>query len=196
VIAVVSGLLRERDGDSVLIETAGGVGYAVTVPLGVLERLPGTGSKVSLYTELVVREDGWALYGFDQVAERAIFQRLLTASGVGPRLALALLSTLGPERTVRSIQDRDIASLSTVSGIGKKKAERLVVELVDRFEGALQDLPRAGPRPGEEAVQALVHLGYATAQAEEAVRGVLVEGITDTARVIRSALQRLAARKG
>lgn len=194
-IALVTGTLRERDGDSVLVETAGGVGYAVTVPLGVLERLPGPGSKVSLYTELVVREDGWALYGFDRVSERSIFQRLLSASGFGPRLALALLSTLGPERAVRSIQSRDIAVLSTVSGIGKKKAEKLVVELADRFGDALRDVPHAGPRPGEEAVQALVRLGYAPAQAEDAVRGALVEGVTDTARVIREALQRLAPRR-
>lgn len=194
-IAWVSGTLRERQGDIVLVETAGGVGYAVTVPLGVLERLPSNGERVSLHTELVVREDGWALYGFDRAGERAIFQRLLTASGFGPRLALALLSTLGPDRTVGSIQQRDIAALSTVSGIGKKKAEKLVVELGDRFKDVPSDLARTGPRPGEEAVQALARLGYSVAQAEEAVREVLTGGVTDTARVIRDALQRLATRK-
>jgi Holliday junction DNA helicase RuvA len=194
-IALVTGILRERDGDAVLIETAGGVGYSVTVPLGVLERLPLNGERVSLYTELVVREDGWALYGFDKLAERAIFERLLSASGFGPKLALALLSTLGPERTVRSIQGRDIAALATVSGIGRKKAEKLVVELGDRFKEAPRDLPAAEPRPGEAAVQALTRLGYAAAQAEEAVRGALTGGASDTARLIRDALQRLATRK-
>ena len=122
-IALVSGILRARDGDTVLIETSGGVGYSITLPLGVVERLPALGSKVQLHTELVVKEDGWALFGFDRPAERVIFQRLLTASGFGPRLALALLSTLGADRTVRSIRQKDIAALSTVSGIGKKKAE-------------------------------------------------------------------------
>jgi Holliday junction DNA helicase RuvA len=194
-IALVSGILRERDGDAVLIETPGGVGYTVTVPIGVLERLPMNGERVSLYTELVVREDGWALYGFDRLAERAIFERLLSASGFGPKLALALLSTLGPERTVRSIQGRDIAALATVSGIGRKKAEKLVVELGDRFKEAPRDLPAAEPRTGEEAVQALTRLGYAAAQAEEAVRGALTGGATDTPRLIRDALQRLATRK-
>jgi Holliday junction DNA helicase RuvA len=194
-IALVTGLLRERDGDAVLIETTGGVGYSVTVPVGVLERLPKNGEPVSLYTELVVREDGWALYGFDRSAERAIFQRLLSASGFGPKLALALLSTLGPERAVRSIQTRDIAALATVSGIGRKKAERLVVELGDRFTEAPRDLPSAEPRPGEEAIQALTRLGYAAAQAEEAVRSALTGGTTDTAGLIRHALQRLASRK-
>ena len=193
-IALVSGTLRERQGDSVLIETAGGVGYAVTLPLGVLERLPATGSRVSLYTELVIREDSWSLYGFDETAERAIFRQLLGASGFGPRLALALLSTLGPARAVRSIVQRDIATLATVPGIGRKKAEKLIVELTDRFGDIPADLPHAVPRPGEEAVQALVRLGYPAPAAEDAVRATLVTGVTDTARLIREALQRLATR--
>ena len=100
-IATVAGVLAGRDGDSIVIETDGGVGYAITVPLPVFERLPAAGVRVRLYTELVVREDAWSLYGFDRAVERAIFQRLLGASGFGPRLALALLSALGPERTVR-----------------------------------------------------------------------------------------------
>jgi holliday junction DNA helicase RuvA len=192
-IALVSGTLSERDGDTILIETAGGVGYAVTVPLGVLERLPPTGSRVSLHTELVVREDGWSLFGFDHASERAIFQRLLSASGFGPRLALALLSTLGPARTVRSIQQRDIAALSTVSGIGRKKAEKLVVELGDRFKDVPVEVS-AAPRPGEEALQALVRLGYPAAVAEDAVRAIMSGGTADTAQVIRLALQRLAGK--
>jgi Holliday junction DNA helicase RuvA len=191
-IALITGTLRERDGDAVLIETAGGVGYEVTVPLGVLERLPAAGSRVSLYTELVIREDSWSLYGFDRSAERAIFQRLLSATGFGPKLAMALLSTLGPERAVRSIQTRDIAALATVSGIGRKKAEKLVVELADRFKEVPLDLRAAGPRPGEDAVQALVRLGYPAAAAEDAVRFVIADGSTETAKVIREALQRLA----
>jgi holliday junction DNA helicase RuvA len=192
-IAVVSGTLGERTGDTIVIETAGGVGYAVTVPLGVMERLPAAGARVSLYTELVVREDGWLLFGFDHASERAIFQRLLSASGFGPKLALALLSTLGPARTVRSIQQRDIASLSTVSGIGRKKAEKLVVELGDRFKDVPAEVSSA-PRPGEDALQALVGLGYPAAVAEDAVRAIMAEGTTDTARVIRQALQRLAGK--
>jgi holliday junction DNA helicase RuvA len=193
-IAFVTGTLRERAGDSVLIETAGGVGYAVTVPLGVLERLPATGSRVSLHTELVIREDSWSLYGFDATSERAIFRQLLGASGFGPKLALALLSTLGPARAVRSITQRDIATLATVPGIGRKKAEKLIVELTDRFGDLPVDLPGAVPRPGEEAVQALVRLGYQAPAAEDAVRATLATGVTDTARLIRDALQRLATR--
>ena len=99
-IATVTGLLAAREGETVVIQTDGGVGYAVTVPLGVFERLPEPGARVSLYTELVVREDGWSLFGFDRAADRTVFQRLLGASGFGPRLALALLSALGPDRNV------------------------------------------------------------------------------------------------
>ena len=143
----------------------------------------------------VVIQDNAALVGFDKAGERTIFQRLLTASGFGPKLALALLSTLGPERTVRSIQSRDIAALSTVSGIGRKKAEKLVIELGDRFKDTPHDLPLAGARPGDEAVQALVRLGYVAAQAEEAVRGAIAGGLTDTAKVIRDALTRLATKR-
>lgn len=193
-IALVSGRLREHEGDAVLIETTGGVGYSITVPLGVLERLPATGSPCTLYTELVVREDHWALYGFDRANERAIFQRLLTASGFGPKLALALLSTLGPERTVRSIQQRDIAALSSVSGIGRKKAEKLVVELGDRFKDAPVDLDALPARPGDEAIKALVNLGYPQASAEATVRELLGSGVEETAHLIRQGLQRLAAR--
>jgi len=192
-IGMVSGTLGERDGDTILIETAGGVGYAVTVPIGVLERLPAAGGRVSLYTELVIREDAWSLFGFDHAGERAIFQRLLSASGFGPKLALALLSTLGPARTVRSIQQRDIAALSTVSGIGRKKAEKLVVELGDRFKDVPVEVSSA-PRPGEEALQALVGLGYPAAIAEDAVRAIMTTGVSETAQVIRLALQRLAGK--
>ena len=120
-IAVVAGVLAARMGEAILIQTDGGVGYEVTLPLGVVERLPAVGSRCSLHTELVVREDGWTLYGFDRAGDRIIFQRLLTASGFGPRLALAVLSSLGPDRAVRSIQGKDIAALSTVPGIGRKR---------------------------------------------------------------------------
>ena len=184
-IALISGTLRELHGDTALIETAGGIGYSVTVPLGVLERLPAPGATLRLYTELVVREDSWALYGFDRAAERTVFQRLLSASGVGPKLALAVISTLGPERAARSIKERDIAALATVPGIGRKKAEKLVVELGDRFDTIPAELPAT----------ALLRLGYAAPQAEDAVRRAVQEGNTETAKVIRHALQTLSARR-
>src|SRR6185503_16761082 len=153
-IASVTGVLVDRAGDTIVVQTDGGVGYALTVPAGVAERLPAEGARVSLHTELVVKEDGWALYGFDRPLERHVFQRLLGASGFGPKLALALLSALGPERTVRSVLARDLAALSSVGGVGKKKAERLVLELQDRFDDVPIESRPAGPAGGDDAVRA------------------------------------------
>jgi Holliday junction DNA helicase RuvA len=200
VIASVSGILAEREAEAVVIQTEGGLGYEIAVPLGVFERLPVRGSRCTLHTELVVREDGWTLYGFDTPGERTVFQRLLGASGLGPRLALGILSALGPLRTVRAITTKDIAMLSTVSGIGKKRAEKLAVELSDRFA----DLPQlsspaeaARAAPGDAAVLALGKLGYAPAAADEAVRAALADGIADeTPALVRRALQHLTTSRG
>jgi Holliday junction DNA helicase RuvA len=195
VIASLTGTLAALDGEQALLQTDGGVGYVVHVPLGVAARLPAAGGRVSLHTELVVREDGWMLFGFDQPEERAVFRRLLEAAGFGPKLALAMLSTLGPERTVRSIRDRDLAALSTVSGVGRKKAERLVLELRDRFaEVTLAPTPTGG---AEEAVRALVALGFSAPEADDAVRRALADGhVADSAALVRRALQSLAPKGG
>ncbi len=184
-IASLRGTLVVRDPMGIVIETAGGTGYLVDVPLGVFERLPALGQPVQLHTELVVREDAWSLFGFDSLTERAVFRRLMAASGVGPRLAIAILSTLGPERTVRAVLDKDLAALASVSGIGKKKAERIVLELGDR----LDDLPAAAPvaMPSADAVRALVALGYSAAAAETAIRTALDGGAPqDTAALVRA----------
>ena len=192
-IASVSGILVHRDPSGIIIDTTGGTGYLIEVPLGVFERLPATGERVQLNTELVVREEAWALFGFDTVAERLVFRRLMGASGVGPRLALAILSALGPDRTVRAVRDRDLAVLASVSGIGRKKAERIALELGDR----LDDLPAgtgadASRAPSADAVRALVKLGYTPAAAETAIRTVLDAGKSqDTATLVRQALSEL-----
>jgi Holliday junction DNA helicase RuvA len=196
-IATLTGVVAERDGESLVVQTDGGVGYAVSVSMGVAQRLPARGSRVSLFTELVVKEEGWALYGFDTPAERMVFRHLLTASGFGPKLALALLSALGAERTVRSIQSRDLTALSSVSGIGRKKAERLVLELQDRFSDVVVE-PKASRFEGlEEAVRALMGLGYGVAAADDAVRAALASGVpAETPQLIRRALQQLATTRG
>jgi holliday junction DNA helicase RuvA len=196
-IATLTGVVAERDGESLVVQTDGGVGYAVSVPIGVAQRLPARGARVSLFTELVVKEDGWALYGFDDATERQVFRHLLTASGFGPKLALALLSALGPERTVRSIQSRDLAALSSVSGIGRKKAERLVLELQERFSDLVIAPKGVRLEGSEEAVRALMGLGYGVAAADDAVRAALAEGSpTETPQLIRRALQQLVTSRG
>jgi Holliday junction DNA helicase RuvA len=173
------------------------VGYEITVPLGVMEKLPGIGERVTLATEMVVREDAQFLFGFLTETEKRFFQRLLAVSGVGPRTALALISTLGVERGSRAIKARDIAALASVSGIGKKTAERLALELADKMgeltEGAAA--PVAGP--AEAAVRALERLGYSASEADKAVRQVLAGNggdSGDSAGLVRRALEVLAAR--
>ena len=196
-IATLTGVVAERDGESLVIQTDGGVGYAVSVSIGVAQRLPPRGARVSLFTELVVKEDGWSLYGFDTSLERLVFRQLLSASGFGPKLAIALLSALGPERTVRSIQSRDLSALSSVSGIGRKKAERLVLELHDRFTDVALDVRVPRLEGSEDAVRALVGLGYGMAAADDAVRTALAEGAPpETPQLIRRALQQLAPSRG
>ena len=196
-IAGVSGTLLSKTGDRVVVATAGGVTYSIGVPLGVLERMPSEGSEVSLKTVPVVREDGWALYGFVEDHERDVFQRLLGASGVGPRLALALLSTLGGARVARSIKEKDLGALCTVPGIGRKTAERIVLELRDRLgDISVPGAPEATAGPPDQAVQAIINLGYSANDAERAVReAVSRQGAGEPVDLIRGALQLLTKSK-
>jgi len=204
VIARVSGRLAAKDADRVMIDTTGGVGYEVIVPLGVMERLPAVGAAVSLATELVVREDGWALYGFEDDSGRRFFQRLIGVTGIGPKIAIALLSALGVERGVRAVRERNIALLASVPGIGKKTAERLALELADKlgeFEGTIDAsiVPSGGA--AEAALHVLERLGYATVEADRALRQALaadggsggggVKTGSDTEALVRRALQLL-----
>lgn len=192
-IAAVKGTLVAKRGDRILVATAGGVSYEIAVPLGVLERLPQDGGEVTLRTVPVVREDGWALYGFDTEREQEIFQRLLLATGVGPRLALALVSTLGGDRVVRAVHDADLGALCAVPGVGKKTAERMVLELKDRLKelAAADGKAPSAPAPAEQALQALVNLGYNAQEAERAVRETVAVGGAETVDLIKGALQLL-----
>ncbi len=199
-IARVSGRLAAKQADRVMIETPGGVGYEIVVPLGVMERLPAVGEAVSLATELVVREDGWSLYGFHDETGRRFFQRLIGVSGVGPKIAIALMSALGVsalgvERGARAVKERNIALLASVSGIGKKTAERLALELADKL-GEFEEVAAAGASPGggaaEAALHALERLGYATVEADRALRQALAaNGGGDAETLVRKALQLL-----
>jgi len=199
VIASVAGRLAAKSVDRVVIETAGGVAYEVVVPLGVMERLPAAGETVTLVTELVVREDGWSLFGFLEGAERRFFQRLLGVSGVGPKLAITVLSALGAARAARAIKGRDIATLSSVSGIGRKTAERLALELADKVGDFVGETEAAAPvgGPAAGALRALEKLGYSTAEADKALRRALGadggKGL-DTEALVRRALQLLTER--
>ena len=200
-IARVTGKLVAKELDRVEIFTSGGVAYELAIPLGVYETLPRVGEQVELHSHLVVREDGWLLFGFATTNEKRVFQRLLTANGVGPSLALGLLSTLSAERLVRAIRERDITTLQGVPRVGKKKAERLVLDLSDKLDDvAGSPVSGGGARPegasAEDAIRALVSLGYATVDAEKAVRAVIDGGAAKLSapELIRSALAKIGGR--
>src|SRR5512134_3027444 len=192
-ISQVSGRLATRDVERVEITTGGGVTYEVAIPLGTFESLPPRGDQVTLFTHLVVRDDEWSLYGFGSSRERAVFRRLLAATGVGPSLALGMLSRFSADRLVRAIREKDVDTLQSVPGVGRKKAQQLVLDLADKVD----DLSEEGPTttvpsaPGaDNAVRALVSLGVAPVEAEKAVREAMAAGggAGDLAGLIRDAL--------
>jgi Holliday junction DNA helicase RuvA len=194
-IARLKGSLAAKGIDRIEIMTAGGVAYELLIPLSVLESLPRVGDDVTLHTALIVKEDAWTLYGFAGAEDRALFYTLLGASGVGGALALGLISALGAGRVVRAIRDRDFATLQGVPRVGKKVAERLCVELGDKmkdFAAAEPSGMTGGSQDGvaADSVRALVALGYATSDAEKAVRSAIEHAKSKgaTADVIRAAL--------
>ena len=176
-IARLEGTLREKSPTRVVIDV-GGVGYDVLIPVTTYYELPETGKTVALRIHTHVREDALQLFGFRSLRERAIFEMLIRTNGVGPKLAQSILSGIEPERLVDAIRAGQIAVLTSVPGLGAKKAERLIVELRDRVdrldaeEGAPVGVPASTPvadERGEEAISALLNLGYARGQAEAAV---------------------------
>ena len=176
-ISQVTGRLVTREIDHVEIMTEGGVGYELSIPLSAYESLPKAGDSATLHTHLVVREDGWQLYGFTTPFERRVFRRVLDAKGVGPALALGMLSALSAERLVRAIREKDIATLQSVPRVGRKKAEQLVLDLADKLDELGGERPAGVVRPegagADDAIRALVSLGYTLVEAEKAVRAVL-----------------------
>lgn len=179
-ISRLKGILVTRDPDGVEIETSGGVVYEVEVPVTVLQRLPVPGSAVELRTVQVVTDSSVTLYGFIEEVERTLFQRLLTASGVGGKLALAMMSAYRADRLARALVEKDLAALQQVRGVGRKMAEKLVVELADKVADLAVSAPGLGGAPGgagaQEAVKALVALGYSFADADHAVRQAMEDG--------------------
>jgi Holliday junction DNA helicase RuvA len=199
VIAHVRGKLVAKDLDRVEIMTTGGTGYELAVPLSVYETLPKVGEDTALHTHLVVREDGWQLFGFASVVEKRLFQRLLTASGIGPALALGMLSTLSADRLVRAIREKDVATLQGVPRVGRKKAERLILDLADKLDdvqGDVGGIARPDGAGADDAIRALVSLGYAAVDAEKAVRGALDESGRGMSapELIRRALSKVSSR--
>ncbi len=180
--------------DRIEVMTVAGVGYEVILPSSAFENLPTPGGDVDLHTALVSREDALELFGFDSAVDRELFLRLQAASGVGPRLALAILGTLPTSRIVNAIRSRSHETLQLVSGVGRKTAERLALELADKLE----DLAVAGPvdEPLEgslAALEALRALGYSQLESESALKAARreLDGEAPTEEMIRAALRHL-----
>jgi len=192
-ISRIRGTLLVREINRAEVMTPGGVAYEMEIPTTVYERLPRPGEEVELRTMLVIREDAQLLFGFLEDNERALFTRLIGATGVGPKLAISLLSALPGAALVRAIRDRNLAVLTGVSGVGKKTAERLSVELAGKLDDlAFATSGLAQQAPGvEEALRALVVLGLGALEAENAVRAVIQErGPLPAQELIRAALAR------
>lgn len=181
-----------------LVLEVGGVGYEVEAPMSTFYDLPDVGSELTILTHLSVREDSHNLYGFATHGERQLFRGLLKVSGVGARMALGILSGISVDGFIRCVQEEDSASLVKVPGVGKKTAERLIVEMRDRIGEAV--LERGGPAPGQEkagspsgeAFSALVALGYKSPEVTRMLKSVDVDG-KSTEEIIRSVLQQAAA---
>ena len=201
-IGSLRGILRDKQPPSLLLEV-NGVGYEVEAPMSTFYQLPDSGEEVFLYTHLVVREDAQLLYGFHTLDERRLFRALIRVNGVGPRLALAILSGISAAEFAACVQDNDTASLVRLPGIGKKTAERLIVEMRDRMEdwqdtrlppgetgegGEAATAPAAGRGAAREAITALVALGYRPQEASRMVSGLDIEGM-DSEDIIRAALR-------
>jgi Holliday junction DNA helicase RuvA len=180
-IALVAGEVAVRRPDHVVIETASGVGYRLAVSAETLRHVPAVGGTVSLHAHLVVRDDALALYGFAAEEERDLFLLLIGVQSVGPKMALAVLSGGSPRELVGALAAGDVARLTAVPGIGKRTAERIVVELREKV-GAADDLPagaitvRRGDDPRGLARDGLVELGYSVQEADRLLEGA--EGAT------------------
>lgn len=198
-IARVEGKLVAKDLDFLEIMTSGGIAYELTIPLSVYETLPRVGDIVALHTSLVVKEDSWQLFGFVSVFEKRLFEMLLTANGVGPSLAIGMLSALSANRLIRAIREKDIPTLQSVPRVGRKKAERLILDLADKLDG-LGEATGTSAAPAtaaaDDALRALVSLGYSTVDAERGVRAALDTGGggKPATELIRSALAKLGGR--
>ncbi|HLQ24520.1 MAG TPA: Holliday junction branch migration protein RuvA [Acidiferrobacterales bacterium] len=198
-IGRLRGVLLQKSAPHLLLDV-NGVGYELEAPMTTFYDLPAVGEAVTLYTHLVVRADAHLLYGFSRNAQRRLFRRLLKVNGVGPRVALAILSGLSDQEFLHCVANEDIARLTKVPGIGRKTAERLIVELRDKVLPELDglDVEPSGPPsiaghidPLNEAVSALIALGYKPQEASRAVRNVPAKGLSSE-EIIRQALKGMA----
>ena len=193
----ITGTLKEKDPLRAIVETSG-IGYRLSIPLSTYTKLPHTETKVHLYLSEVVREDSHTLYAFMTKEDRDLFEMLLSVSGIGPKTALAIVGHMEGGAFQRAVHTSDIRLLSKLPGIGKKTAERLVLDMRDKFKGPAKkdalkalNLPGLEPSLESDAVQALIHLGYNPADAQKAVAAVHGDEEKDLGLLITKALQKI-----
>ncbi|BFM48250.1 Holliday junction branch migration protein RuvA [Marinomonas sp. THO17] len=194
-IGRIVGTLVEKAPPELLVDVQG-VGYEISASMTTIYDLPQTGEQVILFTHLIVKEDSHALFGFSDKSERALFRILIKVNGIGPKMALAILSSMSSEELIANVQDSDVTALTRIPGVGKKTAERLIVELRDKLGQAAKNDLFAAPTvlrqvqadPRQEAEAALIALGYKPQEAAKAIAAVPVDG-ADSETVIKAALQ-------
>ena len=190
-IGFIRGVLIEKTPPTVLIDVHG-VGYEIDAPMSTFFNLPNTGVELSLLTHLVVREDQHTLYGFLTASERSLFRALIKVNGVGAKMALGILSAISVDDFARCVQAEDTTALCKVPGVGRKTAERLILDMRDRVEPLMASLSisQSGATGGgvsNEAFHALVGLGYRTPEARKMLDGV-PEGLETTEQILQAAL--------
>ncbi len=192
-IAKVRGILDHKAPGEVIVDV-GGVGYQLFTALSVFYRLPEVGQPVTLLVYTHVREDALQLFGFYDPAEKQAFMLLTGVSGIGPRLALNILSGMAAGELLDALREGDVARLVSIPGVGKRLADRMIVELRDRIEALPDAAPEAAAAPGirGDALSALVNLGYRRPDAERAVRQVLGNGASELETVLKEALRLLS----
>ncbi len=185
-IAFVTGRVVAKTATHAVVDV-GGIGLSLAMSTRSLASLPAEGDEVTVHTYLHVREDELSLFGFESAEERMLFEQLIGVQGVGPKVALAVLSSLSPDALHEALSREDVAVLSSVPGVGKKTAQRLIIELKDKLD--LPDLAGAGPRSGAvaEARDALVSMGFSPAEAADALRDAPPDATAEGA--LRSALK-------
>ena len=178
-IAHLRGRLLSKTPNQAIID-CGGVGYDVTISVATFSALPNEGTEVTLHIHTHVREDQLALFGFSQTQEKRLFEKLLTISGIGPKLAITVLSGIDATRLINAIRSGDHATLTKIPGIGKKTAERVVLELKDKLDDLATTIPTTTGAPhhgaaGDDALSALVNLGYARPIAQKAIETAITK---------------------
>ncbi|RBO82850.1 Holliday junction branch migration protein RuvA [Marinomonas aquiplantarum] len=194
-IGRIIGTLVEKSPPELLIDVQG-LGYEISASMTTIYDLPQVGEQVTLFTHLIVKEDSHTLFGFTDKNERALFRVLIKVNGIGPKMALAILSSMSAEELIANVQDSDVTALTRIPGVGKKTAERLIIELRDKLGQAAKGdlfatpavLKQVQADPRQEAEAALIALGYKPQEAAKAIAAVPMDN-ADSESVIKAALQ-------